>query len=135
MGEIRAKDSKPIIESLEKQFGTKFKVVVESQNKFPIDDGATYNPDLVFRSKEDDSIKAIIEVEQGSRKHVVGGVITADYCMGKMREKPLMFIVALNESRRDNYRKRLLMLNSYKQHIKKVIIDCKEGVLRKLKNL
>lgn len=135
MSEIRVKDSKPIIESLKRQFGIKFRVVIESQNRFPIDDGATYNPDLVFRSKKDNSIKAIIEVEQGSRKHVVGGVITADYCMDKQKENPVMFIVALNESRRDNYRKRLPMLNSYKRHLKEIIIDCKEGVLRKLKNL
>lgn len=135
MSEIRAKDSKPIIELLKREFETKFKVIIESQNKFPIDQGATYNPDLVLRGKKDNSIKAIIEVEQGSRKHVVGGVITADYCMGKQDENPIMFIVALNESRKDNYRKRLPMLNSYKRYLKEVIIDCQEGVIKKLKVL
>ncbi|MDD4893984.1 MAG: hypothetical protein PHW54_01550, partial [Candidatus Omnitrophica bacterium] len=104
--------SQPVIAALKKEFGGIFRISTESENKFCFD-GASYNPDLVFRRKDDNSIKAIIEVEQGTRKHIVGGVITADYCMGKMRQCPPMFILALTEQDKKDYKKRIKMLKTY----------------------
>lgn len=115
------KGSKPIISKLKKQFSKKFKITTESQNKFCFD-GTFYNPDLVFWSRKDNSIKAVIEVEQGTRKHMVGGVITADYCMGKMKQTPLMFVLALEKQDRKDYLKRTVMLKKYTKHLREIVI-------------
>ena len=113
--------SQPVIAALKAKFGNKFKITTESENKFCFDD-ASYSPDLVLWSQDDNSIKAIIEVEQGTRKHVVGGAITADYCMGKLKQRPSMFILALEEQDRKDYLKRMLLFREYTKHLKEIII-------------
>src|SRR3989338_4066369 len=100
--------SKPVIDEIKTKFCDQFKITTETQNELCFD-GTSYKPDLVFRSKKDNSIKAIIEVEQGTRKHMVGGVITADYCMGKTKQSPPMFVLALDEQDRKDYQKRIAL--------------------------
>ncbi len=126
--------SKPVIDEIKKKFGGKFKVTTETQNKFCFDD-TSYNPDLVFWSKLDNSIRAVIEVEQGTRKHMVGGVITADYCMGKMKQSPVMFVLALNEQDRKDYLKRRKLLQAYTGYIKEIIIGNKKEILSALSKI
>lgn len=131
--------SKPIIDGTKKKFENKFKVTTSGkENKFFLDDTNTayYNPDLVFRSKRNNSrIKAIIEVEQCARKHIVGGVITADYCMGREKQSPSMFVLALNEKDKKDYQKREKLLKTYTKHLKKIIIGNKAEVWKALSNL
>lgn len=84
------------------------------QERFKISSKATYRPDLVIRGKSGKIIKAIIEVEwKTSRKHMVGGVIQADYCMGKENAKPLFCLVALDKERCTSMSNRIPMLKSY----------------------
>jgi hypothetical protein len=128
------KGSKPIIRGLKNKFSKKFKVTTESQNRFCFEE-AFYNPDLVFWSKKDNSIKAIIEVEQGTRKHMVGGVITADYCMGKMKQSPTMFVLALERQDRKDYLKRQKMFQAYTCHLKRIFIGNKKEVSSALSRL
>jgi hypothetical protein len=126
--------SKPIIDELKKKFGGRFKITTETQNKFCFDD-TSYNPDLVLWSRTDNSIRAIIEVEQGTRKHMVGGVITADYCMGKMKQSPLMFVLALEEQDRKDYQKRVKLFREYTRHLKDIIIADKAGIISALSEI
>ncbi|MBM3252729.1 MAG: hypothetical protein FJZ16_00560 [Candidatus Omnitrophica bacterium] len=126
--------SQPIIKSLKKKFGNKFNIATESKNKFNFD-GAYYQPDLVFYSKENNNIKAIIEVEQGTRKHTVGGVITADYCMGKLKQNPIMVVLALTDQDRNDYIKRIKMLKRYIKHLKNIIIGNKAEIIKILKQI
>ena len=87
----------PAIKKIKDAFGEKFFVSKESRNKFYFD-GAFYSPDLVFfYNKKTNKIIAVLEVEQGTRKHVVGRIITANYCMRRMKEKPLMLGLALKK--------------------------------------
>ena len=86
-------------------------------------------------TKRPASIKAIIEIEDSSRKHMVGGVITADYCMGKRKQHPDMFIIALDEQNKKDYRKRLPMFKKYKKHLKNITIDNKLEITKKLREL
>lgn len=126
--------SKPVIDEIKKRFGNRFKITTETENKFCFDD-TSYNPDLVFWSKADNSIKAIIEVEQGTRKHMVGGVVTADYCMGKMKQSPLMFVLALDEQDRKDYQKRITLFKFYVKHLKEIIIGNKAEILKALQEI
>ncbi len=126
--------SKPVVSKLKNQFSEKFKITTESQNRFCFDD-TSYNPDLVFWSWKDNTIKAVIEIEQGTRKHVVGGIITADYCMGKMKQSPLMFVLALEKQDRKDYIKRLKMLNSYVKYLKDIIIGNETEIIEALKKI
>lgn len=113
-------NSKLVIEKLINLFETKFEITRENENKFYFDD-AYYSPDLVFRNKNG-KIIALIEVEQGTRKHIVGGIITADYCMGLLKEKPIFCLIALSERDLKDYKKREKMLMQYIRHIKKVVM-------------
>jgi len=126
--------SKPVIHEIKKKFGDKFKVTMEAQNKFCFDN-TSYNPDLVLWSKSDNSIRAIIEVEQGTRKHMVGGVITADYCMGNMRQSPVMFVLAIDEQDRKDYLKRMALFHNYTKHLKKIVIGNKKQAVIALSKL
>jgi len=128
---IKKLSSKPVINFLKKQFRNKFKVTTESENRFSFD-STHYSPDLVFWSKDGKIIKAIIEVEQGARKHIVGGIITADYCMGKISQKPLMLVLALTEQDRKDYRKRKDLISHYIKYLKDVVIGNKAEIVREL---
>jgi hypothetical protein len=102
-----------------KKLGGKFRITKE---KFYFDE-TYYNPDIVLRDRKSGKIKAILEVEQGTRKHVVGGIITADYCMGLIKEKPIMLILALNKQDLKDYKKREKMLRHYIKNIRKLVFD------------
>ena len=129
-----AKNSKEIIEKIKKlhRKSKKFSISRESDNKFYFD-GTYYSPDLVLRNKETGRVEIIIEVEQGTRKHVVGGVITADYCMGKIGEKPLMIIVALHKQDRKDYAKREKLFSAYIKNLTDVIIWTEKEFIEELK--
>lgn len=131
---MKKTSSQPTIKALKKMFGDKFEITTEFKNNFCFD-GASYKPDLVFRNKENDTIEAIIEVEQGARKSVVGGVITADYCMGNMKQEPIMLILALEEKDRKDYAKRIKMLKSYVRYIKDIIVGNKATVIQELEKI
>ena len=126
--------SQPSIKKVIKEFGNKFKITKESKNKFYFD-GAYYSPDLVFYSKKTNKIEVILEVEQGTRKHVVGGVITADYCMGLLKERPIFYILALTKQDLKDYKKRRKMINQYRKNIKKVIIGDLGDIIQALHNI
>ena len=132
MVKMNRQNSKSVFRHLKKIFGRKFEITKEKY--FPFDE-TTYKPDLIFQDKEDGSIKAIIEIENCSRKHMVGGVITADYCMGKRKQHPDMFIIALDEQNKKDYRKRLPMFKKYKKHLKNITIDNKLEITKKLREL
>jgi len=126
--------SQATIKKLIKLFSNKFVITKESKNKFIFDD-TYYSPDLVFCNKKNGKIVAVIEIEQGTRKHVVGGVITADYVLGLMKEKSIFCILGLTPQDIKDYKKRKKMIKFYLKNIKKVFIgDLKEiiKVLRKL---
>ncbi len=123
--------SQPSIKKIINKFSDKFKITKESKNKFHFD-GTYYGPDLVFYDKKSDKIKAILEVEQGTRKHVVGGIITADYCMGKMKERPIMLILALTKQDLKDYAKRQKMIKHYIKNLKKVIIGDLKGIISEI---
>ena len=131
---MRKLSSQPVIKSLKNKFGNKFVIKTESQNKFCFDD-AYYQPDLVLWDKTEKTIKAIIEVEQGTRKHVVGGVITADYCMGKLKQRPVMIILALTEQDRKDYHKRRTMLREYTKNIKGLVVGDNESIFTLLERI
>jgi hypothetical protein len=135
----RKLSSKPTIDSIKEKFKNRFRITINGlQNRFYLDDTNTiyYNPDLVFWSKKNRAIiKAIIEVEQGTRKHVVGGVITADYCMGKKKQSPPMFILALNDDKKEGYQKRIGLFDEYKKHLSKIIIGNRNEIMKALSNL
>lgn len=122
------------MKSLIKKFGNKFDIKKESKNKFCFD-GASYIPDLVFYDKKREKIKIILEVEQGTRKHVVGGIITADYCMGKLKEKPIMLVLALTKQDLKDYRKRQKLIKNYTKHIKKVFIGGSKEIVKFLRSI
>jgi len=126
--------SKPSISSLKNQFGDKFKITAESENRFSFD-SAYYSPDLVFWSKDGRVIKAVLEVEQGTRKHIVGGIITADYCMGKISQKPLMLVLALMEQDRKDYLKRKDLILHYIKYLRGVVIGNKAEVVKELRKI
>ena len=126
--------SQPSIKRIIKEFSNKFKIAKESKNKFYFD-GAYYEPDLVLRDKNTGKIKAILEVEQGTRKHVVGGIITADYSIGKIREKPIMLVLALTKQDLKDYRKRQKMIRQYIKNIRKVIITDLKGVISEINKI
>lgn len=77
----------------------------------------------------------LVEVEQGSRKHVVGGIITADYCMGLQKENPVFFVVALTEQDLRDYRKRLNFLKSYVKNLRDVEVFNESEAIRVLMSL
>ncbi len=126
--------SQPVIKRLKRVFGKKFDVTTESKNTFRFDN-AYYQPDLVFRCKKSKKIKVLIEVEQCTRKHIVGGVISADYCMGKHKQKPVMLILALTEQDRKDYGKRVKMLKHYIKHLRGLFVGNEKEVVRRLRNI
>jgi hypothetical protein len=131
---LRGLSSKPAINSLKKQFRNKFKITTESENRFSFN-SAYYSPDLVFWSKDGKVIKAVIEVEQGTRKHIVGGIITADYCVGKISQKPLMLVLALTEQDRKDYLKRKELIFHYIKYLRDVVIGNKAEIVKELKKM
>lgn len=102
---------------------------ITQEEPFDIDGGATYRPDVVLRDKNNNRIVAIIEIENRTgRKHMVGGVITADYCMHKRKQEPTMFVVSFDDQRRKSYQDRLKMLQGYAKCLKKIVIyDVKDA--------
>jgi hypothetical protein len=109
--------------------GKQFDITTGSKNRFYFEHGAYYEPDIVIRSKRTAKIVALIEVEQGTRKHVVGGIITADHCMGLLNETPVFIVVALTAQDLKDYRKRLDFLKSYVKSLKHVdVYDASEAV-------
>lgn len=126
--------SQPVIAMLKKRFEKKFIITTEAQNKFYFDD-AYYSPDLVLWNKMSKKVMVIIEVEQGTRKHVVGGIITADYCMGKLRQRPLMMILALTEQDRKDYVKRMPMMKKYARHIRKLYVGDISSTIRLIQHI
>ena len=126
--------SQSVIRRLINLFSDKFTITKESENKFYFD-GAYYSPDLVFYDKKSEKIKAILEVEQGTRKHVIGGIITADYCMGLRKERPIFCVLALTKQDLKDYKKRQKMINQYIKNIKKVMIGDLKSVVRILHNI
>lgn len=131
---MKRASSQPVIKKLKKQFAKKFMITTEAGHKFQLDD-TFYQPDLVLCCKKSKRIKFLIEVEQGSRKHMVGGVISGDYCMGKIKQKPIMIILALKEQDRKDYGKRVPMLKQYIRNLKKLFVLNEHEVIEKLKNL
>lgn len=129
---ITKKNSRCISNLLREKFKKKFKITQEKP--FPFD-GTSYKPDLVFQDKTDDSIKAIIEIEGSSRKHMVGGVITADYVMGKEKQRPSMFVIALDELDKKDYQKRIPMLKHYTTNLKSIDIDNLKHIISRLKEI
>jgi len=123
--------SQPVIKVLIKKFENKFKITKESKNKFYFD-GAYYSPDLVLYDKKRGRLKAIIEVEQGTRKHVIGGIITADYCMDSIKAKPVFCVLALTKQDLKDYKKRQKMINKYIRHIKRVVIGDLKAIIKTL---
>lgn len=125
-----------VIDSLEERFKDSFNIVIESGNRLPLDTGAFYNPDLVFRSKKNNKIRAIIEVEGGARKHMVGGVITADYYVMKEGiKKPLFCVLALTERHRKAYLRRRKLLRYYAKRFKNIIVGNREDVIGELEKM
>lgn len=123
----------PVIKRLQKLFKNIKRDIKRNTFLF---DGAKYKPDLVLRdSKHDNIIKAIIEVEGRGRKKMVGGVITADYCMGIKKQKPIMLILVLDESDKKDYQKRIPMLEHYATNLEKIIIDDKKHIISRLKEI
>ena len=128
MSPLRSRDIAMLIKE---KFGSKFQITLEEP--FPFDT-TSYRPDVVVRSSDGKAIKAIIEIEQCSRKHVVGGVITADYCVRKDRQhklfghqKPRMFVLSLKNKNTENYKERLPMLKRYTK-FKGIVIGNKEEI-------
>jgi len=126
--------SQPSIKRIIKEFSNKFKIAKESKNKFYFD-GAYYDPDLVFYDKKSGKIRVILEVEQGTRKHVVGGIITADYCMGLQKERPIFCVVALTKQDLKDYTKRQKLIKHYIKNIKKVIISDLKGIISEINKI
>lgn len=124
--------SRYISNFLKSEFKKKFNITQEKSFHF---NGTTYRPDLVFQDIVDDSIKAIIEIEGGARKHVVGGVITADYVMGKEKQRPSMFVIALDELDKKDYQKRIPMLKHYTTNLKRIDIDNLKHIISRLKEI
>jgi hypothetical protein len=100
---------------------------------------------LVFWSEDGRVIKAVIEVEQGTRKHIVGGIITADYCMGKISQKSLMLssfgdlrrmeVLALTEQDRKDYLKRRDLILHYIKYLRGIVIGNKAEVVKELRKI
>lgn len=126
MNEVTAKD---VVSYVTKALNKKFSLTCQERFSF---DGTFYIPDIVLRNQKGDIIRAIIEIEKCSRKHVVGGVITADYCMGLRNENPVIFILSLEEKNKKDYRNRIKMLKTYVRNLQDVIIGNKEEVISEL---
>jgi len=126
--------SQPSIKRIIKAFNNQFKITKESKNKFYFDE-AYYSPDLVLYNKKTAKIKAIVEVEQGTRKHVIGGIITADYCMGLIKAKPVFCVIALSKQDLKDYKKRQKMINKYIRHIKRVVIGDINDIIKILRHI
>lgn len=124
------KAQRDIVMLIREKFGSKFQITLEEPFQF---DATSYRPDVVVRSSNGKVIKAIIEIEQCSRKHVVGGVITADYCMGlpeyKQKQKSAIYVLSLKEGNTEDYRKRIKMLKQYVRNLKTIVIGNKDEVI------
>ena len=131
----RRLSSGPTISHIVSTLGNQFDIITGSKNRFYFEHGAYYEPDIVLRSKGKAKIVALIEVEQGTRKHVVGGIITADHCMGLLKETPVFIVVALTVQDLKDYRKRLDFLKSYVKNLKQVDICDVSEAIHKLESL
>lgn len=125
-------NAKQVIALLEKIFGNKFLITCQERFLF---DGTSYRPDIVFRCKKDRSIQAIVEIEQCARKHVVGGIITADYCMRNREEKPIMCVLSLRDENTEDYQKRIKMLKQYIKYLKDIFIGDKDEIAKALSKI
>ena len=106
------------------------------EERFKISKHAVYRPDLVIRDKANKRIKAIVEIEwRTSRKHMVGGVIEADYCMKKLKAKPLFCLVSLDKKRCNSMRNRIQMLNSYCKNLYSIKVGNLEVISKALADL
>lgn len=127
-------NAKTIKRLLRKEFDSKFKIFEE----YPclIEESASYRPDLVFISKKNDSIQVIIEIEwKTTRKHMVGGIITADYCMRQKKFSPVMCVLLLDEKRENSYHKREAMLKQYIKSLRDIKIGSKDEIIDYISNL
>jgi hypothetical protein len=131
----RRLSSGPTISHIVSTLGNQFDITTGSKNRFYFEHRAYYEPDIVLRSKGTAKIVALIEVEQGTRKHVVGGIITADHCMGLLKETPVFIVVALTAQDLKDYRKRLDFLMSYVKNLKHVDVYDVSEAIHNLKNL
>jgi hypothetical protein len=118
-----------IVSLFKKKLGGKF--IVTSHERFYFDN-TYYVPDITLRGKKDRCIKAIVEIEQCSRKHVVGGVLTADYCMSMKKIKPIIFVLSLKNKNKVDYQKRIPMLKKYVKALRDIIVGNKKEVLDEL---
>lgn len=126
--------SQPTIRKIVEKYKTKFDIKKESQNTFNFD-GAYYHPDLSIYNPKNNKLLALVEIEQGTRKHVIGGIITADYCMGLIKQKPIFCVLALTKQDLLDYKKRIKLINAYTRNLKKVVIgdfNTIDQVLQKL---
>jgi len=126
--------SAPIIQELRENFSNKFLITTEKEKPFPFC-GTQYEPDIVLWSKDTSSVLAIIEVEQGTRKHMVGGAITADYCMKQSGHFPYFFVLSLKPNYKEDYRKRIPMLKSYVTSLQDIFVGDKDEVIEKVNRL
>ena len=124
-----------VIRYIEKQLkGQSFHLTKEE--RFKISKHATYIADLVIRGKSGKTIKAVIEVEwRTSRKHMVGGVIEADYCMGMIKAKPLFCLVSLDNGRCASMGNRIPMLNSYCKNLYSIKVGNPKVISKALSSL
>ena len=129
MLECRLVNAKQAVRLLKNKFGNKFIVIPQERFYF---DQTCYIPDITLRSIKNGAIKAIIEIEQCARKHVVGGVITADYCMGKERARPVICVFSLRSKNTKDYKKRIPMLKRYMKAHKDIVIGDKTEVFNAL---
>jgi hypothetical protein len=128
------KSSRPVINKLIKEFGKKFNISRESKNKFYFD-GAYYSPDLVLKKKKNNKIIGIVEIEQGTRKHVIGGAITADYVCKSAHIRPVFVVLGLTSQDVKDYKKRKRLITYYTKSFKKVIIGNFKETVKELKKL
>jgi len=125
--------SSKVIKRLSKEFGKKF--LIESENKFFFDYEAYYSPDLILRDRTTKKIKAVIEVEEGTKKQAIGTVITADYCMAKKKENPVMILLALDKQDKKDYLRRLNLLKTYAKSFTAIKIGDEKEVIQMLKRI
>jgi len=106
---------------------------------------AIYRPDLIVRSKQDQDIIWLVEVETSQAgKSVVGAMMLADICMeeeikrGRQREKPgIMFIFYRESANLQLAEKRLEALRRRRRvsHLAKILVLDETTALKKSSNL
>jgi hypothetical protein len=131
----RRLSSRPTISRIVRTMGNQFDITTGSKNRFYFEHGAYYESDIVLRSKQTAKIEALIEAEQGTRKHVVGGIITADHCMGLQNETPVFIVVALTAQDLKDYRRRLDFIKFYVKNLKNVEVYNESEAIQRLESL